>query len=78
MRPAEFTGDRKNVHMSLAYEHHVDLQVTEREASTYFDVISSAGGLNKGLRLIFRLVVSVLDYNVYSVYMVSHLFKLGY
>ena len=79
MRPAEyFDEERKLVHMSFVFEHHVDLQVTERETGTYFDWISSAGGLNKGLRLIFRLVVSFMDYNVYSVYMVSHLFKLGY
>ena len=51
--------------------------MTERESGTYFDWISSAGGLNKGLRLLFGLVVNFLNYNVYSVYMVSHLFKMG-
>ena len=54
------------------------MRITERESGTYFDWISSTGGLNKGLRLIFRLVVSFFNFNVYNVYMVSHLFKLGY
>ena len=76
-RPAEYSGEREFVHLSLSYEHHVDLKVTERESGTYFDWISSAGGLNKGLRLILTLVVSFFDYNVYSAYMVTHLFKLG-
>ena len=54
------------------------MRITERGVGTYFDWISAAGGLNKGLRLLFRVAVSLFNYNVYSVYMVSHLFKIGY
>ena len=74
-RPYELFGAEARAHMSLVFEHDLDLRVVERETGTYFDWISSAGGLNKGLRLIFSLVVSFLNYNVYSVYMVSHLYS---
>ena len=73
----EFTGDAAMLHLSVVYENGMDLNVIDRDAGTYFDWISSAGGLNKGLRLILRLIVSFFNYNVYSVYMVSQLFKLA-
>ena len=76
-RPYELFGTEARAHMSLVFEHDLDLRVVERETGTYFDWISSAGGLNKGLRVLFTMSVSVFNYNVYSVYMVSHLFKLG-
>ena len=68
----------ERVHFALSYEHYAHLKITERGVGTYFDWISAAGGLNKGLRLMFRVVVSLFNYNIYSVYMVSHLFKLGF
>ena len=72
-RPFEFVGS--TTHIALSYERNINLQVTEREVGRYFDFLSAAGGLSKGLRLLFRVVVSFFSYNVYSVYMVSHLFK---
>ena len=74
----EFFGDAAMLHLSVIYENDMNLHIIERDSGTYLDWIGSAGGLNKGLRLMFRLAVGFLNYNVYSVYMVSHLFKLGY
>ena len=72
-RPFEFPGTF--THAAISYEFDLKLYVTERRAGSYFDWISSAGGMNKGLRLLFRVVVGFFSYNVYSVYMVSQFFK---
>ena len=73
VRPFEFAG--MHTHLALVYEHDTNLYVTERRVGSYFDWISAAGGMNKGLRLFFSGIVNFFSYNVYSVYMVSHLFK---
>ena len=57
--------------MAVSYERDLHLRIEERRVGTYFDGISAAGGLNKGLRLLFKIVVDFFDYNIYSVYMVS-------
>ena len=49
-RPFEFAG--MNVHFALNYEMDLNLYEVERKVGSYFDCISSAGGLNKGLRLL--------------------------
>ena len=74
-RPFEFSGSL--THLAISYEIDLNLHVIERQVSSYFDFLSAAGGLNKGLRLFFRVVVSFFNYKVYSVYMVSRLFKLS-
>ena len=71
----EFTGDAAYLHLSVIYEFNMHLQVIERDSGTYFDVLSSAGGLKDGLVPLLRLVVSCLNYNVFSVYMISKLIK---
>ena len=71
----EFTGDAAYLHLSVKYEIDMHLQVIERDSGTYFDVLSSAGGLKDGLVPLLSLVVSFLNYNVFSVYMIKAFFS---
>ena len=72
-RPYEFPGTF--THLALSFEPDLTLYIVDRQVSSYFDFISAAGGLNKGLRLLLRAFVSFFSYNVYSVYMISHLYS---
>ena len=53
----------------------LDLLVTEREVYSVLDWIGDLGGLFDGLKLICVGILSIFNYNLYSAYMVSQLFK---
>ena len=54
---------------------NLDLVVTERYVYSVLDYIGDLGGLFDGLKLFFIGLISILNYNLYSSYMVTHLFK---
>ena len=71
-RPFEFPDSL--THLAVSFEPDLTLYVIERQVSSYFDFLSATGGLNKGLRFLFKVVVGLLNYKMFSVYMVSKLF----
>ena len=71
-RPYEF---KDRVHISISYEIDLDLVVTERYVYSVLDYIGDLGGLFDGLKLLFIGLIGVFNYNLYSSYMVTHLFK---
>ena len=54
---------------------NLDLVVTERYVYSVLDYIGDLGGLYDGLKLLFIGLISIFNYNLYSSYMVTHLFK---
>ena len=61
--------------MSISYEMNLDLLVTERYVYSVLDFIGDLGGLYDGLKLVFIGLIGFFNYNLYSAYMVTHLFK---
>ena len=72
-RPYEY--EYNDVHFTICYEMNRNLFKFSREVYTTLDWIGNVGGLYDGLRLIFGLFVLVCNYNYYSNYMTSNLFK---
>ena len=71
-RPYEYPDD---VHFTINYEMNRNLFKFDREVYTALDWIGNVGGLYDGLGLFFGLCVVVCNYNYYSNYMISNLFK---
>ena len=55
---------------------NLDLIVTERTVYSYLDWVGDIGGLNDGLRIFFVVIASILNYNFYQSYLISHLFRI--
>ena len=62
--------------MAISYEMNLDKVVTERTVYSYLDWVGDIGGLNDGLRIFFYLIASILNYNFYQSYLISHLFRI--
>ena len=48
---------------------------TERSVYSYLDWIGDVGGLNDGLSVVFMGIAGLLNYNYYTSYLISKLFK---
>lgn len=58
----------------MNYEMNRNLMLYEREVYTSLDWFGNLGGLSEGLKLMFGLLVGLLNYNYYNNYMVAKLF----
>ena len=54
---------------------NLDLETADRDVYNMLDWVKEIGGLLKGLRMIFSLVVLVLTYKNFETFMISHLFQ---
>ena len=71
-RPYEYS-DR--IHLALNYEMYRNKIFIEREVYTSLDWFGNLGGLSEGLRLLFGLIIGVINYKYYNNYMVAKLFS---
>ena len=62
--------------MAISYERNLNLIRTEREVYSLFDWVGDLGGLHDGMRLVFVGMLSLVNYNWYSGYMVTQLFAM--
>ena len=73
-RPYEY---KDNVHLCLNFEMQLNLIEYDREVYTTLDWFGNLGGLSEGLKILFGLLIGVLNYHMYSAYMVAALFKVS-
>ena len=52
----------------------LDLKEYDREVYTSLDWFGNLGGLSEGLKIMFSLLIGVLNYQMYNAYMVAELF----
>ena len=54
---------------------NLNLETVDRDVYNMFLLVRDLGGMMKGTRMIFSVLVYLLTYSNYSTYMVSHLFQ---
>ena len=61
--------------IGLAFEMNYDLNVVSRNTYNILDLLSDIGGIQSLLVTFFNLLLSIWNYNHFSNYMVSKLYK---
>ena len=54
---------------------NLNLETADRDVYNTLDWIQDLGGMMKGIRMIFSLLVYLLTYSKYETYMLSYLFE---